>query len=127
MVLGERDEAWFAGELVSAQQRLMSAGTVQEFLLVSSARLSAGSATWRTADALANAWAIIDGCDIEVVPVTGELALIGASGVARFRGSPARLNFGDGFAYALAKVLDCPILCKGNDFAATDVRVIRPG
>jgi ribonuclease VapC len=31
------------------------------------------------------------------------------------------LNFGDAFAYALAKSLDTPLLFIGDDFAATDV------
>jgi len=35
----------------------------------------------------------------------------------------ARLNFGDCFAYALAKSMDEPLLFKGADFAKTDVRV----
>jgi ribonuclease VapC len=35
----------------------------------------------------------------------------------------ARLNFGDCFAYALAKAEDIPLLCTGSDFAATDVAV----
>lgn len=34
---------------------------------------------------------------------------------------PAGLNFGDCFAYALAKVLREPLLFKGEDFARTDV------
>ena len=34
---------------------------------------------------------------------------------------PARLNFGDCFAYALAKELACPLVFIGNDFARTDV------
>lgn len=34
---------------------------------------------------------------------------------------PAGLNFGDCFAYALAKVMDEPILLKGDDFAHTDL------
>jgi ribonuclease VapC len=29
---------------------------------------------------------------------------------------------GDGFAYALAKALDAPLLYKGDDFPLTDVR-----
>ena len=33
----------------------------------------------------------------------------------------AGLNFGDSFAYALAKELECPLLFVGNDFAATDI------
>ena len=37
-------------------------------------------------------------------------------------GHPANLNFGDLFAYALAKVRGVPLLYKGNDFAQTDIR-----
>jgi len=37
------------------------------------------------------------------------------------RGHPARLNFGDCFAYALAKSLGAPLLYKGDDFAHTDI------
>lgn len=36
-------------------------------------------------------------------------------------GHPAALNYGDLFAYALAKVRDLPLLFKGNDFAETDI------
>jgi ribonuclease VapC len=37
---------------------------------------------------------------------------------------PAELNFGDCFAYALAKAAGLPLLFKGDDFAKTDV--LRP-
>jgi uncharacterized protein with PIN domain len=36
-------------------------------------------------------------------------------------GHPARLNFGDCFAYALARVTGEPLLFKGNDFGHTDL------
>ncbi len=36
-------------------------------------------------------------------------------------GHPAGLNFGDCFAYALAKAAGEPLLYKGTDFAQTDV------
>lgn len=39
----------------------------------------------------------------------------------RGSGHPARLNFGDCFAYALAKLAGEPLLHKGDDFAATDI------
>lgn len=39
--------------------------------------------------------------------------------------SPARLNFGDCFSYALAATLDRPLLFKGRDFEQTDVRPAR--
>jgi ribonuclease VapC len=35
--------------------------------------------------------------------------------------SPAKLNFGDCFSYALAKTTGRPLLYKGNDFAHTDI------
>ena len=34
---------------------------------------------------------------------------------------PARLNFGDCFAYALAKARQEPLLFKGEDFSKTDI------
>jgi ribonuclease VapC len=37
---------------------------------------------------------------------------------------PAVLNFGDLFAYALAKRLALPLLFKGDDFARTDVQLV---
>jgi ribonuclease VapC len=37
----------------------------------------------------------------------------------------AGLNFGDCFAYALAKEMDEPLLCKGNDFRHTDLEVVK--
>lgn len=40
----------------------------------------------------------------------------------RGRNHPARLNYGDCMAYALAKFLDAPLLFKGNDFSFTDVK-----
>ena len=37
-------------------------------------------------------------------------------------GHAASLNYGDLFSYALAKVRDLPLLYKGSDFLATDIR-----
>ncbi|HEX5328016.1 MAG TPA: type II toxin-antitoxin system VapC family toxin [Acetobacteraceae bacterium] len=34
---------------------------------------------------------------------------------------PARLNMGDCFAYACARAVDAPLLCKGDDFTRTDI------
>ena len=36
-------------------------------------------------------------------------------------GAAAGLNFGDCFAYALAKAMDAPLLFIGADFSATDI------
>ena len=35
----------------------------------------------------------------------------------------ASLNYGDCFSYALAKISGQPLLCKGDDFARTDILV----
>lgn len=61
--------------------------------------------------------------DIEVVPVTLEQAEMAREAYRTYgRGNhSARLNFGDCFSYALAKVSKEPLLFKGNDFAQTDV------
>ena len=65
---------------------------------------------------------------IELVPVDIQQAYIARDAFRRFgKGRhPARLNFGDCFAYALAKSLGEPLLCKGHDFALSDVDIV-PG
>lgn len=45
----------------------------------------------------------------------------------RGSGHPAGLNFGDCFSYALSKLRDEPLLFKGRDFPATDVRPALTG
>ncbi len=50
----------------------------------------------------------------------GDLARQAFSRFGRGR-HPAALNFGDCFAYALAKVRDEPLLFKGEDFLKTDI------
>jgi ribonuclease VapC len=61
---------------------------------------------------------------IEIVSVSVSQARLAAEAYARFgkgRGHPARLNYGDCFAYALAKERGEPLLFKGSDFARTDI------
>jgi ribonuclease VapC len=63
--------------------------------------------------------------DVVVEPVTADHARIARAAYRSFgkgSGSPARLNFGDCFAYALAIVTREPLLFVGNDFTHTDVR-----
>ena len=58
--------------------------------------------------------------------VSRDQAEIAREGYRRFGQAaqhPARLNFGDCFAYALAKVTGEPLLFKGDDFARTDILV----
>jgi ribonuclease VapC len=67
--------------------------------------------------------------EITVEPVTEAQARIAREAFRDFgRGSghPAKLNFGDCFAYALAKASGEPLLFKGEDFSQTDVMAARP-
>ncbi|MEQ1822496.1 MAG: type II toxin-antitoxin system VapC family toxin [Fimbriimonadaceae bacterium] len=66
--------------------------------------------------------------EIGLVEVTSEHALIARSAYRDFgRGSghPARLNFGDTFVFALATVTGEPVLCKGDDFAQTNLAIVK--
>lgn len=61
---------------------------------------------------------------IAIAPVTVEQAKIGHAAYREYgqgSGHRARLNFGDCFAYALARATGEPLLFKGDDFAQTDV------
>ncbi|MET3710563.1 ribonuclease VapC [Sphingomonas trueperi] len=58
---------------------------------------------------------------IEIVPWTGEHGQIAIETLTRFGGRPARLNYGDCMAYAVAALADCPLLFKGDDFRHTDI------
>ena len=63
---------------------------------------------------------------VTIEPVTVEQALLARRAYrtyGRGSGSPARLNLGDCFAYALAKAVGEPLLFKGSDFGHTDVGV----
>ena len=67
---------------------------------------------------------LIKAAGISVEPVTVEQAYLARRAYrayGRGSGSPARLNLGDCFAYALAKAKGESLLFKGGDFGHTDV------
>jgi ribonuclease VapC len=92
---------------------LISAGTLTETLIVAQAR-HRGEDLQR----------ILDGLGFEIVPVDGAVAQRAAAAHARWgRGAKtAGLNFGDCFAYDVAKQNHCALLYVGRDFAKTDVK-----
>jgi ribonuclease VapC len=68
------------------------------------------------------------GLELHVVPVDAEQVDIARDAYRQFgkgSGHAAQLNFGDCFTYALAKVMDEPVLFKGDDFSATDVDCVN--
>lgn len=64
-----------------------------------------------------------------IEPVTEAQARIARAAYRDFgrsSGHRARLNFGDCFAYALAKAMDEMLLFKGKDFGYTDIKAVLP-
>lgn len=70
---------------------------------------------------------LIEELGVHVAPVSAEQARVARDAYRRYgKGStPARLNLGDCFAYALSKSSGEPLLYKGEDFAQTDVEPAR--
>ena len=63
---------------------------------------------------------------IRIEPVTLDQADAARSAHLQFgrgTGHSAGLNYGDCFAYALAKAMNASLLCKGNDFPLTDISI----
>jgi ribonuclease VapC len=94
---------------------LISARTVAEALIVSAQR----NVSAELAD-------IIDGLGFEIVAVTPAAARRIAQAYARWgKGfDPAALNFGDCFAYEVAKEHACRLLYVGHDFSRTDIESV---
>jgi ribonuclease VapC len=116
----EPDAAIFANAIENAARRRLSAATyVETSAVIDGSRDPIAS---RRLDEL------IDEAGIVIEPVTIRQARIAREAFRDFgRGSghPARLNFGDCFAYALAKDMNEPLLFKGDDFSRTDVTVAK--
>jgi ribonuclease VapC len=68
----------------------------------------------------------IETAGIRIEPVTLEQSRAARTAHLRFgkgTGHRAGLNYGDCFAYGLAKEMNAPLLCKGKDFPLTDVGI----
>lgn len=111
----EVEAAQFSSTIERSSSRKMSAGTYLETAIVveQSAR-AAGAEDFDT---------LIEEAQIEIVPFDREQARIARAAYRRYgKGNHrAGLNFGDCFAYALAKVTGEPLLFKGGDFVRTDI------
>jgi ribonuclease VapC len=71
---------------------------------------------------------LLEEAKVVIEPVTEKQARIARQAYRDFgkgSGHPANLNFGDCFAYALAKARNEPLLFKGDDFSHTDVKSAR--
>lgn len=116
-IINAEPEAERFHQLMLDHEALMSCGTWIEALRVMQVGL--GAAAVAEIDRLFMLYRV------EPVPVDREQVVFAREGMLAYgkgRGAePAALNFGDLFAYALAKQLRLPLLCKGADFAMTDL------
>jgi ribonuclease VapC len=115
IVLGEPDAPVFVAALQTGEPVAMSAASWLEAAIVAENR--AGLTPQGLDETL-------DWIAPEVVPVTLDQMRLAREAHRRFgKGRhKAGLNFGDCFAYALARERNAPLLFKGADFSETDVK-----
>jgi len=116
MFKNEADSAHLAERAFSYERRVTSAATWLESAIVCEGATKRGGGE--------RFERILGLLGVEITPFTPEQARLALEAFKRFgkgRGAKAALNFGDCFAYALAKELEAPLLFTGNDFAQTDL------
>jgi ribonuclease VapC len=115
ILLGEPERRRFNERIEADPIRLMSAASYLETAIIVDDRFGYEGAR--------DLKLFLTEAEIAIEPVSLEQAEIAREAYRRFgKGNhPAALNFGDCFAYALAKVTAQPLLFKGNDFAQTDI------
>lgn len=101
--------------VLTSHSRSISAATLLEASMVFEGRVGHRGA--------AELDQLIASLGIAVIPFTQSQAALAREAFRRFgKGRhPARLNFGDCIAYALAKERGEPLLFKGDDFSQTDI------
>lgn len=116
ILLDEPEQDCFIEAMVDADYRGMSAGTWVE--------LGAVLTRSRRSNLFPSLDLFAAKLRIAIEPTSAEQAEIAHQAYRTFgigTGHPARLNFGDCFAYALAKETGRPLLFKGDDFIHTDI------
>jgi ribonuclease VapC len=116
MLFVEPEAEAFARAVARAEYRRISAANLLETGIVADHQADARAG--RQLDAL------IARIELSTEPVTAEHVRIARQAYLDFgKGNhPAGLNFGDCFAYALAKATGEPLLFKGDDFERTDIQ-----
>ena len=113
IILGEPEGDGCINALEAETEVLISAGTVAEAMIVAARR--------NVAEEMAS---LVDGLGFNVVTVTAASARRVAQAYERWgKGMHAAgLNFGDCFAYEVAKEHSCGLLFIGDDFSKTDLQ-----
>ena len=117
-IMGDEPERRRFNQLIeSSPATYISAASLLEARIVLFAR-SGGSAVLAL-----DAFLLKSGMTVtEVSPQIAEVAFDAYRRYGKGSGHRAGLNYGDCFAYALARHLDLPLLFKGDDFLHTDIR-----
>lgn len=112
LVLNEPEADACAAALQAEEHLLISAGTLAEVLIVAARR-----------DVGAEMALLIEGLGFEIVSVTPASAKRVAQAYEKWGKGvhAAALNFGDCFAYEIAREHECSLLFVGQDFARTDI------
>jgi len=103
-------------ELLAAEDCIVGAPTLVETRAWCAMNLTGYSSRWLED--------FIDARNVSVVPFGWAMADVASKAFTSFgraSGHPAKLNFGDCMAYAVATELRAPLLFKGNNFGHTDV------
>jgi ribonuclease VapC len=120
ILIGEDDGTEFSNRIARSSDCKISAVNFMETAIVLDAKRAPV-----TSQSLED---YIQKAGVEVVAASLEHARIARQAYRDYgkgSGHRARLNFGDCFAYALAKASGEPLLFKGNDFVHTDVASAR--
>ena len=117
----EEDAEYFAKSIANDDDPLMSAASlVETSIVLRGLKKIAAEKAERWFDDFIKAAAI------RIESVSEDQARAARSAHLKFgkgTGHRAALNYGDCFAYALAKVMDAPLLFKGSDFPSTDIGI----
>lgn len=115
ILLDEPERRAFNLAIETADRRAMSTATFVETSIVIESRYGA--------EGLRDLDSLLVAAGVELVPLDAEQAHIARTAFIRYgKGRHAAgLNYGDCFAYALARALSEPLLYKGSDFARTDL------
>jgi ribonuclease VapC len=117
ILFAEPDAALYASAIEAADERRISAANFVEAAVVIDGRRDP-IVSRRFDDLLREAEIVVEPVDAE----QARLAREAYRDFGRGSGHPARLNFGDCFAYALARSRRETLLFKGNDFIHTDAK-----
>lgn len=116
----EPEAAFCAKAIASAPVRRMSAASFVEIAAVIDGSRDP-VASRRLDELIVEARIVVEA----VTETQAQIARAAYRDFGKGSGHPAQLNFGDCFAYALAKAVSEPLLFKGNDFHQTDITVMR--